>query len=142
MDLKNYELERDSRVMCYLPGGESIGGMVGVPIELSLDQINDDYFAEIKKLIETVCDVKNAYDENGITGISGDFSACVEIGPKDARAHQLKRIFESVPHQVVPAEILDLNNKIREAIRVSEGRDATPPRRFMDISEVSVVDLS
>ena len=138
---QKYELERDSRVMCYLPGGESIGGMVGIPIELCLDEINDDYFAEIKDLIAQVADVKNAVDENGITGISGDFRACVEIGPKDARPKELTTIFESVEFQVVPAAILDLHTKLKQAIRVSEGRDPNPPK-FTDISQINVADIS
>lgn len=133
-----YELERDSRVMCYLPGGESIGGMVGIPIELCLGDINDDYFAEIKGLIDDLLMI--GFDEADI-GISGDFRACVEIGPKDARANELTSIFESVELQIIPSQVLKLHTKLKEAIRVSEGRDPQP-KKFTDISQISVVDLS
>ena len=52
-DNKPYELERDSRIMSYLPGGKSIGGMIDA-VELTLDELSDDHFETVKALIEKI----------------------------------------------------------------------------------------
>lgn len=119
----NYMLERDSRIMSYLPGGDSIGGMVGTPIELTLDQVSDECFAVVDALVKKIQANKLSTQE---IGISGDFRWCVEIGPKDTPAHKLTPIFQSETFQLLPRELLQLHETLKAGIRESEGRAPFP----------------
>lgn len=112
-DNKPYELECDSRIMSYLPGGKSIGGMIDA-VELTLDELNDDHFETIKALIAKIRAHKFNPEE---IGISGDFTWHIEIGPKNARAHDLTTIFASQSFQILPSELFQLQDAIKKGLR-------------------------
>lgn len=121
---KPYVLERNSRIMSYLPGGESIGGMLDA-VELSLDEISDEYFADIKILINKIRAHK--FNPEDI-GISGDFRWHIEIGPKDTKAQELHTIFGSVAFEIIPSEVMQLHEKLKESIRDAHLNPPPPPK--------------
>ncbi|MEC7028891.1 MAG: hypothetical protein VXW91_04385 [Pseudomonadota bacterium] len=120
-DNKPYELERDSRIMSYLPGGKSIGGMIDA-VELTLDELSDDHFETVKALIAKIRAHKFNPEE---IGISGDFTWHIEIGPKHALAQDLTTIFASQSFQVLPSELFQLQDAIKKGLRDAA---AQPPK--------------
>ena len=73
-DKKDYTLERNSFIQCYMPASEGLGGgHFLTPIELCLDEISDEYFEKINELV-TIIEAQN-FAKNRIDDlISGDFT--------------------------------------------------------------------
>ena len=126
VDDGTYELERNSRIMSYWPGGDSIGGMVDA-IELSLDEISDDHFEEVKAIIEMIRARNFSYNTDRETY---DMRWHIEIGPKGTKAHELQTIFGSAAFQVLPNEVFQLQRTLRNAIR--DAHTNPPPKPVMN----------
>ncbi len=120
---EQYDLERDSQITCVLRGGESIGGILGHPIQLTLDQIDDEYFGEVKSIIDMIQARNFAKRE---FEISGDFEYSVEIGPKNARPQDLTTIYASAIYECIPSHLLQLQKTLENGMRVADGRAPKP----------------
>ncbi len=119
-----YALERNSRVMCYIPAAENQGGgHLLTPIELCLDEVSDSYFEKISDLVNTI--QIRGFDTEQVM-ISGDFRWHVEIGAKETKAQDLTTIFASQAFQVIPSELLQLQKLLMNAIRDADGRPVMP----------------
>ncbi|MFP4313169.1 MAG: hypothetical protein ACLFR0_02470 [Alphaproteobacteria bacterium] len=133
MTSNDYELQRDSRIMCYIPASEGLGGgHLFTPIELCLDEVSDEYFEKIKALVDVI-DAKNFARDRFDDLISGDFRWHVEIGPKGTKPQDLKTIFGSQVYEIIPSELLQLQKLLMDAIRDAQGRPVMPEPTYRDI---------
>lgn len=123
---QDYTLERDSRIMCYVPASEGLGGgHLLTPIELCLDEVSDEYYEQIKTLVDKI-DASNFCKSRLDDLISGDFKWHVEMGPKETKPQDLKTIFASQAYEVIPSELMQLQKLLMNAIRDSYGRPVAP----------------
>lgn len=91
-------IDRDDRVQVYESGGFT-GGLMGTPVDVTLDQLPDDAFATAKQLLETLGNAERGGRFGQPVGLEaaddivGDFGYTVNVGNHNDEAKKLSTIF-------------------------------------------------
>lgn len=102
------KVNRDSRVRLYRHGGFT-GGLLGLPVDITLDKFSESEFSEIRSIINSLkCPVNLEFSD--IVESSG---FTVEVGSKNASAQGLKTLYNKGSFSRTPLIIIELEKKLK-----------------------------